>query len=200
MAYERNTNNNNDHSVGIIAISKHQGLWNHQPNTNFVNQPDNPLGLGASRWSRFPLLEQFTGHTAVVSRVSGQVNFARGFVPKIQGYVGAFLGNGGAGTWQDDIHMTCDPTCIGFEIPTSQAEAAQFANWFRLSAPQIDTYSLRGGNASDTFNCVLAAATVMINYLLTLNNSAYEPYIEQLCKIDSSGQGPLMRKMMGGFT
>lgn len=205
MPFERDTHIATDNGIGLIAMSKHQGLWYHTPNSPFVNQPDNPLGVGTSRWNRYPLVEQFTGHTAVFSRVNGVVNFARGFVPRWYGYIGAFLGNGGAGTWQDDIHMTNDPTCIGLEIPTTQVEATQFTNWFQLNAPQIDTYSLRGGNAvgaintAPTFNCVLAAATILLNYLLDTNNPLHAPYIERLSTISSSGQGPLMRQIMGGF-
>ena len=39
--------------------------------------------------------EQFTGHTAVMARVAGRVVFAKGFVPILKGYIGAFLGDGG---------------------------------------------------------------------------------------------------------
>lgn len=205
MTFERDTHVPTDNGIGLIAISRHQGFWYHTPNSPFLNQPNNPLGVGTSRWNRYPLVEQLTGHTAVFSRVGGVLNFARGFVPRWYGYIGAFLGSGGAGTWQDDIHMTNDPTCIGFEIPVTAAEATQFTNWFLLNSPTIDTYSLTGGNAvgggnaAPTFNCVLAATTILVNYFADLNNPVYRPYIEQLLTIDSSGQGPLMRRIFGGF-
>lgn len=190
------------HGIGLIATSRHQGIWHHQPNVNaFVpGQYTNQVaGVNTTRWGRTPLIQQFTGHTAVFSRVNGNIVFARGFVPRWYGYLGAFLGQGGSGTWQDDIHMTRDPTCIGFEIPTNYFDARRFDTWFRTKASQINTYSLQRGNAFRTFNCVLAAATVLISYLLDTNNITYQPYIDQLAHIDSSNQGMLMRRIMQGM-
>ena len=207
MTVQQNSGSANDHSIGLIAMSKHQGLWRHTPNVPYSTAPDanfqtwlaNNLGIGATRWQRTPMTEQFTGHTAVMTRVAGIATFARGFVPRIVGYPGAFLGNGGVGTWQDDIGMISDPTCISFEVPLRQANhATGFPAWFQANQDQINIYSLTGGNANNSFNCVLAAVTSMINYLLDLGG--YEGYVEQLCTINSSGQGPLMRKMMSGFS
>jgi hypothetical protein len=193
-----------DHTVGIFAASRHQGLWSHNPDLPLASPPGGfrgwlaaNLGIGASRLSRTPIHEQFTGHTAVLSRVAGQVQFARGFVPKVVGYIQAFLGSGGAGHWQDDLALLGDPTAISFEVPVTRQQAEAFPRWFQASSGAINCYALRRGNAHDSFNCVLGAVTVLMNYLTELGG--YEAYVEQLQKVGDSSQGHLIRNIMGGF-
>lgn len=195
-----------DHSVGLVAISRHQGYWSHSPRRQFQSDPSqefkawlsNNLGQGASRLQRTPLSEQFTGHTAVLSRVDGHVAFVRGFVPNVLGYLQAFFGRGGRGHWQDDYAMLSDPTAISFEIPVTRTEAQGFQTWFNNSSGAINVYALRNGNASSTFNCVLGATTVLVNYLTEVDGD-YSPYVRQLLTVNDSMQGHLMQGMTSGF-
>src|ERR1700674_2009353 len=134
MTVLANSGRASDNAVGLAAISRHQGVWGHDPDLRLDIAPDdgfqdwlqNNLGVGASRLARRPLTEQFTGHTAVFSRVAGQVQFASGFVPNITEYAGALLGAGGGGHWKNDLPMLDDPTCASFEIPVTPAQAAGF--------------------------------------------------------------------------
>jgi hypothetical protein len=195
-----------DHTVGIMAASRHQGWWWHTPDLQLANDdlPEafqdwlaHSLGIGASRLERTPIQEQFTGHTAVLSRVDGEVQFARGFVPNVLGYIWAFFGAGGAGHWQDDLALLRDPTAVSFEVPVTRPQADDFPAWFRESSGVINVYALRRGNAHDSFNCVLGAVTVLINYLTELGG--YDAYVEQLQTVGDSSQGHLLRGIMGGF-
>ena len=196
-----------DHAIGIVAMSKHQGFWSHAPQRPFVNQVGAPfsewlalnLGQGSSRLCRTPLTEQFTGHTAVMSRVAGHVQFVRGFVPvpSVRGYIKAFFGRGGDGHWQNDIVMLSDPTCISFEVPVKRNQAEGFSNWFNTSSTAINVYALKNGNAIGSFNCVLGAVTVLANYLVELGD--YSEYVEQLLSVQDSMQGHLMQGISGGF-
>ncbi|MEA9564525.1 MULTISPECIES: hypothetical protein [unclassified Xanthomonas] len=201
-----NSMSGQDNSVGIVGMSRHQGWWNHSPNMRYEVNPDRGLitwteqnlGIGSSRLSRSPLLEQFTGHTAVISRVGGQVQLARGLVPNVTGYPWAFFGEGGGGHWQDDIAMLSDPTCISFEIPVTAEDAENFPQWFDVASSQINVYALRSGDGFNSFNCVLASLTILINYLLDSTND-YSSYVSQLTKVEDSLQGHLMQNMMDGF-
>ena len=205
MTVVLNTSTSSDHTVGLVAMSKHQGAWSHSPRQKLQEEPSAAfrrwlqanLGQGASRLQRKPLVEQMTGHTAVMSRVAGQVQFVRGFVPNVSGYVKAFFGKGGGGHWQNDLAMLADPTCICFAIPVTLKQAQNFQGWFNGASSAINVYSLRRGNASDTFNCVLGAVTVLTNYLVECGG--HEPYVEQLLQVNSSAQGGLMQKISGGF-
>lgn len=205
MAVLINSTLETDHTVGIVAISRHQGAWSHTPNRQFEQHPNENfqhwlqqnLGQGASRLARTPLVEQFTGHTAVISRVAGQVQFVRGFVPNISGFLWAFFGSGGGGHWQNDLAMLSDPTCVSFEIPVTQDQAQNFQNWFNAASGVINVYSLQRGNANTTFNCVLAAVTVLVNYLTSFDG--HEGYVEQLLTVNDSTQGHLMQGITGGF-
>jgi hypothetical protein len=199
-----NSTSTSDHAIGITAMSKHQGFWSHSPQRPFENQvgdfgkwlADN-LGQGSSRLCRTPLTEQFTGHTAVMSRVAGHVTFVKGFVPNVSGYLYAFFGRGGGGHWQNDIGMLGDPTCISFEVPVTQNQANGFSDWFNTSSTVINVYALKKGNAIDSFNCVLGAVTVLVNYLDELGG--YSGYVEQLLSVTDSMQGHLMQGISGGF-
>jgi len=204
MAVVLNNGNLDDHSVGIVAISRHQGWWRHAPDIPWEIAPDEDfdewaggnLGIGATRWQRG--VQQFTGHTAVLARTAGAVGFVRGFVPNLLGVPGALLfGFTANGHWQDDAPMLGDPTAVSYEIGVTQAQANGFPAWFQGRAAGIGAYSLRGGDALDSFNCVLAAVTVLANFLLDLGG--YEPYVEQLMAVHSSGQGAFMRLLYGGF-
>lgn len=204
MTVVANNGNPNDHSVGLVAVSRHQGWMWHTPDIPLQAAPDQGfgawlganLGVGAARWQRGP--QQFTGHTAVLARVGGVVTFVRGFVPNRLGIPGALLfGAGVGGHWQDDAGMLADPTAVSFEVPVTQPQAGGFQAWFLGRAAAFTTYSLRGGNALDTFNCVLAAVTTLVNYLLDLGGC--EPYVQQLMAVNTSGQGAFMRLMYGGF-
>ncbi|MDR0704903.1 MAG: hypothetical protein LBF88_07935, partial [Planctomycetaceae bacterium] len=77
--------NPQDNTIGLVGISKHQADWHHwfwfhQPHPVYVEGARN-IGAGAGRFQRTPLKQQFTGHTAVMSRVGGRVRIVRGFVP-----------------------------------------------------------------------------------------------------------------------
>lgn len=193
-------------SVGIAGISRHQGRWRHRPDMRYEVDPDPTLiawteqnmGIGSSRLSRSPLLQQFTGHTAVLSRLRGRVQFVRGLVPNVSGYPWAFFGQGGGGHWQDDSAMLDDPTCVSFEIPVTEEDAGNFPRWFRAVASEINVFALKNGDGFNSFNCVLASLTLLINYLLESEND-YSSYVIQLTKVRDSLQGHLMQNIMGGF-
>lgn len=206
MAVMQDSGKQSDNSIGLIAISKHQGFFRHNPRINFEPGVGGAailpqLGLGATRLQRTPLIEQFTGHTAIISRVNGQINFARGFVPN--GIIGSLraviFGSNVHGRWQNDIGMIRDPTCISYEIPVTWAQADGFEQWFTINHIRLDRYQLRDSNGFDSFNCVIAAVTFLIDYLLRLDEVYYQGYVEQLVSIAGPGQGPLIRSIMGGF-
>lgn len=143
-------------------------------------------------------MEQFTGHTAVMARVAGRVEFVRGLVPNVSGYLWAFFGQGGGGHWQNDLAMLSDPTCVSFEVPVPEAEARAFPLWFNNASSAINVYALRNGNAHSSFNCVLGAVTVMVNYLVE-SGSDQSAYVQQLLKVQDSLQGHVMRDITSGF-
>ncbi len=205
MAVVIDSGNALDNCVGLAAISRHQGWWSHNPNVQLVAPADNAfrdwlrdnLGSGVSRLARRPLTEQITGHTAVFSRVHGRVTFVRGFVPNFWGYLWAFFGAGGGGHWQDDAAMLADPTCVSFEIPVGEVASEIFADWFRNHAADVAVYSLSRGDAKGTFNCVLGAVTLLVNFLDDIQGPP--AYIQQLLTVNSSLQGHLIRRINGGL-
>ncbi len=206
MTVVQNSGRQSDNSIGLIAISKHQGLFRHNPTINFEPGAGGAavlplLGVGATRLQRTPLIEQLTGHTAIISRVNGQIHFARGFVPN--GIIGSLraviFGNNVNGQWQNDIGMIRDPTCISYEIPVTWEQADGFEQWFTINCIRLDRYQLRRSDGFDSFNCVIAAVTFLIDYLLRLDEGDYHGYVEQLVNIAGPGQGPLIRSIMGGF-
>jgi hypothetical protein len=99
MAYLEDTGKKQDFAVGLLAVSSHQGgmlSWHHSPSRKVSEQPNgfvvapdqathlylmNNLGDKAGRASRVPILDQFTGHTAIFIRIKGKIDFVRGFVP-----------------------------------------------------------------------------------------------------------------------
>lgn len=205
MAVVTDSGNPLDNCVGIAAISRHQGWWSHNPSVQLVAPDGNEfqdwlrdnLGIGVSRLARRPLTGQVTGHTAVFSRVGGRVTFVRGFVPNFWGYLWAFLGAGGGGHWQNDAAMLADPTCVSFEIPVDEYASEIFEAWFGNHAAGVAVYSLSRGDAKGTFNCVLGAVTLLVNFLVEVHGPP--AYIEQLLTVNSSLQGHLIRRINGGF-
>lgn len=173
----RNTNNQNDHTIGIVGISSHQCSWYqwHHHTTPIYNEGNRDVGNGAGRFARVPFFEQFSGHTAVMSRQAGQVDFVRGFVP--DGVVATTsmvlkwiipilpFGSNVAGHWQDDDAIIADPTCVSIEINTTAQIAASFRQWVFAHEHSINRYSLKNADGLRSFNCVAAAETMLLNFL-----------------------------------
>lgn len=225
MSVEINSNNN-ENTIGLVAISSNQNFVSHPaPPHHYVPATmQHSLGIGSS-WFRRTLTgilsglthgftsggisssikgalygsaEPTIGHTAVMARVNGAVIFVRGFLPTLIQSPLLFFGRDTTGNWVDDFHILNDPTCISFEIPEQNiGDAANLPLWFLQHQHNFNIYSLRRGDAFNTTNCVLAAATMLVNYLLDQGN--YDAYVTQLLNIDSSSQGRLMGQILGGF-
>ncbi|MDR0611035.1 MAG: hypothetical protein LBG58_13065 [Planctomycetaceae bacterium] len=212
MAIPFNTNILNDNTVGLVGISSHQAgwrdlFWFHNPHPVYVEGPRN-IGTGAGRLQRSPLMQQFTGHTAVMSRLQGQINFVRGFVP--YGFVATMSmlthwalpilpwGREVAGHWQNDLAMAGDPTCASIEIQVGQGIANGFQNWVFNHENSINRYSLQDSDAIGSFNCVAAAETLLLDFLygnqiVTANISDFENILFYYGNVS---QGSLMRMIV----
>ncbi|MDR2439610.1 MAG: hypothetical protein LBE12_09620 [Planctomycetaceae bacterium] len=207
MTVSINNGNINDHTVGFVAASKHQtgwGFlgWRHHPHLPLLAPIpliiQQQIGYDSTRWNRTPLLQQFTGHTAIMSRVAGNVNFVRGFSP--DGILRSFamlFGCSVAGVWHNDIPMLGDPTCISYEIPVTNIFAQNFDAWSLQRSLQLNTYSLRTSDGLNSFNCVIASITMLVNYLMT--NGLYHNYAIRIAEnLQGSRQGDLIQRVLDG--
>ncbi|MBU6955156.1 hypothetical protein [Hahella sp. HN01] len=138
MTVQANNGNNQDYSVGLVAVSSWQGWLRHTPRRLNVQQE----GAGASNlyrlWSTFSwqspkgCVGYFkNGHTALVVRQGGVVTHVVGFNPEsylLAGLLQTTRGNNITvrGLWYDDFAMIQDPTAISYEINVTQNQAQDF--------------------------------------------------------------------------
>jgi hypothetical protein len=163
-----------DNTIGLVGISKHQGILRHTSHPIYI-EGQRDIGNGAWRHQRTPLMQQFTGHTAVMSRVGGRVRIVRGFVP--DGVIATvsmlthwalprlLWGREVAGHWQDDLAILADPTCVSVEIQVDREIANAFRDWIFDHEDSINRYSLQDSDAIGSFNCVAAAETMLLDFL-----------------------------------
>jgi hypothetical protein len=205
MTVSINNGNIHDHTVGFVAASKHQtgwGFlgWRHRPPLLAPMHPiiQQQIGYNSTRWDRTPLVQQFTGHTAIMSRVAGNVNFVRGFSP--DGFLRScamLFGCSVAGVWHNDIPMLSDPTCISYEIPVTNIFAQNFNAWSLQQSLQLNTYSLRTSDGFNSFNCVIASIIMLVNYLMT-DGLYYNYAVNIIENLQGSKQGDLIQRVLNG--
>lgn len=213
---------NAEYTIGLIACSRHQSgsymPWApHKPKIDFevalklatrgpaMEYLRDQLGYGSTRWSRMPTWnpidsEQFTGHTAVMVRKAGKVDWASGWVPKFtpMNYLYSLLLGGSApGEWQDDRGMIQDPTCISYEIIVKRPELCDefLAYWEKVSR-QFESYSFNV-RSSRGCNCVWAAVSILKEF--ASGHQAQLPgVVEGLSKVTGPSQGQLMTLIQSG--
>jgi hypothetical protein len=213
IAYSGNAG---DHTIGLIACSRHQSgnyfPWaQHKPRMDFVVAVNGgpaidylrrELGYEATRYSRtyfkFWESEQWTGHTALFMRRGGQAAFAQGWVPvkAVTNYAYALVAGGEVpGEWQDDLQMIDDTTCVSLEFPVTQGQADGLVDyWTDIARGNFNTYcySVLGQGRC---NCVWASSTALRDYARRSGIPAIE---NAMAKITSPAQGRLMAQIMGG--
>ncbi len=160
MTVLANNGNNNDYSVGLVAVSSWQGWLQHSPRRMNVQQE----GIGACNLYR--LYSTFTwsspkgcfgyfknGHTALVVRQGGVITHLVGFNPNsylLAGLLQTIRGNNITvqGLWYDDSAMIHDPTAISYEINVSQNQANDFDTFIRSLIGRSDLGPHSPGNTS----------------------------------------------------
>jgi hypothetical protein len=212
VAYSGNTA---DHAIGLIACSRHQsGSYmpgaQHRPKMDFVNPVNGgpaidylrrELGYESTRFSRnyfrFWDSEQWTGHTALFARVSGQAAWARGWVPKagVKEYAVSLIGGGEVpGEWQDDLPMIDDPTSISLEYPVNALDPLKLMEYWDTRAATFTNYCFRVLGPGRC-NCAWAAVTVLKDFAM---DHQFQDIYTALQKVTVPGQGPLLSQIAGG--
>jgi hypothetical protein len=207
--------NSGECSIGLIACSRHQSgsymPWaQHRPKMDFVNPVDGGpaidylrrnLGYESTRSSRnyfrFWDSEQWTGHTALFARVSGQAAWARGWVPSpsLKNYAVSLLGGGAVpGEWQDDLPMIDDPTCISLEYPVRGTDPLKLMEYWDDVRNTFTTYCFRVLGPGEC-NCAWAAVTVLRDFA---NRFGFADIAAGLRKVQVPAQGTLMNQIASG--
>ena len=213
MAVQQFSGKVDDHTLGLIATSKHQpGNWygQHKPRMDWISDPANlgpdeggpefqtylqtQLGFDSYRWQRGS--PQFTGHTALFVRYKGNANWAKGWVPQpgLTSYYQALWAGGECpGMWRDDLFMLKDPTCVSIEFKAGPDRLADFIRYWKSVEDDYTHYSFQVGAAGHC-NCVWAAVKVLEGFAIARGL----PFAQRLAKVQDPKQGHMMQMILGG--
>jgi hypothetical protein len=155
-----NNGNENDHAVGLVAVSSWQGWLRHSPKQTDTEQE----GYGASNlgrlWSTFSVWNPKAafgyfknGHTALCVRRGGRLKHVVGFNPNSYLYAGILQNIWGnaitvLGLWYDDSAMINDPTAVGYEINVTGEQAKSFG---KLAASLVGRSDLGPNSPNVTY-------------------------------------------------
>ena len=202
-------------AIGLVAASRHRGLWRHRPVTRGLTE-EGRRGLKTQGGAGVPRTErgryQFMGHTAVVAIAGGKLLMVRGFRPHGPIWLAAcraFLSWCPAvdvrGSWHDDSRIADDPAAVYYYIPVEERAAARFKS-FVEGQPRFMCYRARPtGSGHD--NCVSAAVGVLLAFATDAPDLLDEPAhhrIQAIHRLTShvpggTQQGHMMRNMLNRF-
>jgi hypothetical protein len=212
MTVQQYSGHANDHTLGLIATSKHQSNWRgqHKPRMDWVSDPahlgvdeggpefqqylQSRLGFDSNRLVRGST--QFTGHTALLIRWMGNVRWSKGFVPQpgVSTYYQALIAGGECvGMWRDDRAMIRDPTCISVEFKVPPYLFPEFIRYWESVKDDYTHYSFQVG-AHGHCNCVWAAVEVLRGFATQKGL----PFVDRLGKVQDPKQGHMMQMIMSG--
>ena len=212
---EQYSGNPSDFTIGIAAASRHQEdeSGRHAPRLAFEVPPADEfftgylaeaIGYGSTREERtFPSRSyHFYGHTGVFVRVEGMVRYVYGFSPRLDEFLAVPQGDRMTttfgGMWKEDDALLRDPASVSIEFNVRPRDAYHFNVWFCQNSCRINRYSMTQGDWDTSFNCLMAAITIVKIFLDACGEIEYLDYIQRLERFNDFSQGRLIRMILDG--